>query len=172
MDIAWHGTDMPLRAALDTSNALEGDPRGYGRYARDLAAALAARDDLAVTPLDGSGWRGPAVGWEQLGLPLALREGRFDLVHTPHPFLPLRRPCPGVATVHDLSWEVFPDDFTPRTRKKFQLLAPRAARSAERIVCVSAYTRDDLCERYGVDPARTRVVHNAPSLPIGTAPAA
>jgi glycosyltransferase involved in cell wall biosynthesis len=73
-------------------------------------------------------------------------------------------------TIHDLTWEVFPEDFAPRTRMKFQLIAPRAARSAERIVCVSAFTRDDVCERYGIDPARVHVVHNAPSLAIGTAP--
>ncbi len=159
-----------LAVALDARNTLETDPRGYGRYARSLAAALGERDDLALTQLGGAGWRGPAVSWEQLGLPRALRRDVPDVVHTPHPFLPLRRPCPGVMTIHDLSWEVFPDDFSARTRAKFRWLVPRAARSAQRIVCVSAYTRDEVAERYGVDPARMRVVHNAPSLPIGSAP--
>jgi glycosyltransferase involved in cell wall biosynthesis len=166
--LAWYV--VVLRAAMDSSNALAPDPRGYGRYARDLTAALRRRADLELTELDGADWRGPAVSWEQIGLPRALRRGGHEVVHTPHPFLPLRRPCAGVVTIHDLSWEVFPGDFTPRTRTKFKLFAPRAARSAERVVCVSAYTRDDVCERYGVDPARVRVVHNGPSLEIGTAP--
>jgi hypothetical protein len=50
MDIAWHGTDMPLRAALDTSNALEVDPRGFGRYARDLATLCLERDPELTDP--------------------------------------------------------------------------------------------------------------------------
>lgn len=159
-----------LRIALETRNASVPDPRGYGRYALSLHAALRRRDDLHLDELDGAGWRGPAVGWEQVGLPLALRRAPYDAVAVPHPFLPLRRPCAGVMTVHDLSWELFPEDFTPRTRRKFQWIARRAARSAQAIVCVSAYTRDELCERYGVPADRTHVVHNAPSLPIGTAP--
>lgn len=161
---------MALSVALDTSNTLEGDPRGYGRYARELAAALGEREDLSLSALDGTAWRGPAVVWEQVGLPLDLRRGGHEVVHTPHPFLPLRRPCAGVMTIHDLSWEVFPEDFAPRTRRKFQVIAPRAARGAEAIVCVSAYTRDEVADRYGIDPARMHVVHNAPSLPIGTTP--
>ena len=48
---------------------------------------------------------------------------------------------------------------------------PRAARSAERVICVSQFTADDVCARYGVDAAKVRVVPNAPSLPIGDLPA-
>jgi glycosyltransferase involved in cell wall biosynthesis len=120
--------------------------------------------------MDGAGRRGPEVVWEQVGLPRALHRSKPDLVHAPNCFLPLRRPCPGVVTIHDLAFERFPEDFAPRTRAKFRLLTPRAARSAERVICVSAFTRDDVCSRYGVDPARVRVVANAPSLPIGTQP--
>src|SRR6476661_7537284 len=34
----------------------------------------------------------------------------------------------------------------------------------------SRFTADDVCERYGADPAKVRVVPNAPTLPIGDAP--
>ena len=45
---------------------------------------------------------------------------------------------------------------------------PRAARSAERVICVSrVHAPTTSCARYGVDPARVRVIPNAPSLPIG-----
>ena len=36
---------------------------------------------------------------------------------------------------------------------------------------MSEHTRDDVCERYGVDRDRTRVVLSAPSLPLGDEPA-
>jgi glycosyltransferase involved in cell wall biosynthesis len=159
-----------LRIATDSADARTSNIRGWGRYARDLGAALRALPGVDVTELDGGRWPGPEVLWEQAGLPLALRRGGFDAVHSPNCFLPLVRPCAGVVTIHDLAFEEFPEDFAPRTRAKFRTLAPRAARSAERVICVSAFTRDDLCERYGIDPARVRVVHNAPSLAIGDGP--
>ena len=74
-------------------------------------------------------------------------------VHAPNCFLPLRRPCPGVVTVHDLAFEAYPDDFSTR-RPEYRTFAPRAVRSAERMICVSGFTADDVVARYGVDPAR------------------
>ena len=73
-------------------------------------------------------------------------------------------------TIHDLAFEEYPEDFIPRTRAKFRWIAPRAARSAQRVMCGSAFTRDDICERYGVDPAKIDVVGYAPSLAVGDAP--
>ncbi len=73
-------------------------------------------------------------------------------------------------TIHDLAFEVFPDDFSKRTGWKYRTFARRAARSADRVICVSGYTAADVVRRYGVDEARVRVVPNAPSLPLGSEP--
>jgi glycosyltransferase involved in cell wall biosynthesis len=99
-----------------------------------------------------------------------LRKRRPAVVHSPNCFLPLRRPCPGIVTIHDLAFEAHPDDFSRRTGWKYRTWARRAARSAERVVCVSEFTRDDVCQRYGVDRDRTRVIGLAPALPVGTGP--
>ncbi|MEJ7891524.1 MAG: glycosyltransferase family 1 protein [Solirubrobacteraceae bacterium] len=153
---------------MDSRDASGPQMRGWGRYARELATALRQRTDLELRPLEGAGWRGPEALWEQIGFPRAARG--VDVLHAPSVFLPLRRPCPGVVTIHDLAFEVYPDDFVPRTRAKFRWLAPRAARSAQLVLCDSVFTRDDVCTRYGVDPGKVRVVPLAPSLPIGDAP--
>jgi glycosyltransferase involved in cell wall biosynthesis len=159
-----------LRIAFDSRDAHGDRPGGWGRYALELSRALHALNAVDLLELP-EGWPGPEVLWEQVGLPLRLRRLRPDLVHAPNCFLPLRRPCPGVVTIHDLAFEAFPDDFSRRTGAKFRSITPRAARSAERVVTVSEFTRRDVIERYGVDPGKVRVVHNGPSLPIGTAPA-
>jgi glycosyltransferase involved in cell wall biosynthesis len=83
--------------------------------------------------------------------------------------LPLRRPCPGVVTVHDLAFEEHRSDFSRRTGWKYRTITPRAARSAERVICDSAFTAGDLCARYRVDPAKCRVVALAPALTHGAA---
>jgi glycosyltransferase involved in cell wall biosynthesis len=156
------------RVVFDARDAAAPEPRGWGRYARDLLAALARRGDLDLVPLTDGG-RGPETLWEQVTLPRILRRERASVVHVPNCFLPLRRPCPGVVTIHDLAWEEHPDDFARTTALKYRTLAPRAARSAERVICVSSFTRDDVVNRYGVDPERIRVIGEAPSLAVGDA---
>jgi glycosyltransferase involved in cell wall biosynthesis len=72
--------------------------------------------------------------------------------------------------VHDLAFEAHPGDFAPRARWKYRVLARAAARSAERVICVSAATADDVAVRWGVPAERLRVVPNAPALPVGDDP--
>jgi len=159
---------MPI-VAIDARDAFAPELRGWGRYARELVDALPERPELDYRIISAGG-RGPEVLFEQVGLPLRLRSMKADLVHAPNCFLPLARPCMGVVTIHDLAFEVFPDDFSKRTGSKYRTFAPRAARSAQRVICVSGYTADDVIRRYDVDPARVRIIPNAPSLPIGDMP--
>jgi glycosyltransferase involved in cell wall biosynthesis len=152
--------------ALDARDAFAAPLRGWGRYALELTRHLPA-DLVRVYRQAG---RGPEVLWEQVGLPAQLRRDGAAAVHAPNCFLALRRPCPGVVTIHDLAFEVYPGDFARRTGAKYRFITPRAARSAERVICVSQFTADDVCARYGVDPGKVRVIPNAPSLPIGDLP--
>lgn len=157
--------------AVDARDARDPSLRGWGRYTARLVDALArrgARDGLEFAFLDG-GMPGPELVWEQFALPRLLERTGADAVHAPNCFLPLRRPCAGIVTIHDLAFERYPEDFSRRTGWKFRRYAPRAAQSAERVICVSEFTRDDVCERYGVDPGKTRVVYSAPALPSGAA---
>jgi glycosyltransferase involved in cell wall biosynthesis len=159
---------VPL-AVIDARDGFSPQLRGWGRYARCLADALMALsgDDLGgleLSVIADGGW-GPEVLFEQVKLPVLLRRRRAALVHSLDCFLPLARSCPGVVTIHDLAFEELADDMAPRTRLKYRTLARRAARSAERIICPSNFTREDVCSRYGVDPARVHVIPEAPALP-------
>ena len=150
---------------LDVSDARGPRLRGWSRYVDCLARALG---DAVVPVAPAGGGRGPEVLWEQLGLPRAAARRGAALIHSPNCFLPLRRPCPGVVTVHDLAFEAFPDDFAPRTRLKYQRLVPLAVRSAERVIVPSAFTRDDLVARYGITESKIRVIPEAPALQPST----
>ena len=148
---------------LDARDAFIAPLRGWGRYALELTRCLPA--DLVTVHREGGA--GPEVLWEQIGFPRALRRAGARVVHAPNCFLPLRRPCPGVVTIHDLAFEAYPGDFSRQTGLKYRFITPRAARSAERVICVSQSTADDVSARYGVDAAKIRVIPNAPSLVIG-----
>lgn len=159
---------MAPLVAIDGRDAVGSRLRGWGRYARCLIDALEAAppDGLEIEVL-ADGGPGPEVFFEQVRLPRLLRRTGAAAVHVTNCFLPLRRPCPGVVTIHDLTFEEWPDDYRPVTRIKHELFVRRAARSAERVICPSRFTRDDVCQRYGVDVGRVRVIAEAPALPAG-----
>lgn len=159
---------MPI-VAIDARDAYEPQLRGWGRYVRELVDALPERPELEYHVI-AQGGRGPELLFEQLELPIRLRREQADLVHSPNCFLPLARPCMGVVTIHDLAFEVFPDDFSRRTGWKYRTFTRRAARSAQRVICDSGHTAADVVRRYDVDEARVRVIPLAPSLAIGDEP--
>jgi glycosyltransferase involved in cell wall biosynthesis len=153
--------------AIDARDAFIEPLRGWGRYAKELIGHLPP--DLETRVFE-AGDIGPEVWFEQVTLPRALRREGAALIHATNCFLPLRRPCPGVVTIHDLAFEEHRDDFARTTAAKYRYFAPRAARGAQRVICVSEFTAGDVVHRYGVDASKIRVVPNAPSLPIGGAP--
>lgn len=153
--------------AIDARDAFIEPLRGWGRYARELIGHLPP--DLETRVFEHGGM-GPEVWFEQMTLPRALRREGAALVHATNCFLPLRRPCPGVVTIHDLAFEDHRDDFARTTGAKYRYFARRAARGAERVICVSEFTAGDVMRRYGVEPSRIRVVPNAPALAIGSGP--
>ena len=150
-----------LRVVFDARDATAPNPRGWGRYARCLIDALSEQPDLELSPVE-RGWPGPEALFESTGL--ALKARGADVLHVPNCFLPPLRPCAGVVTVHDLAFEDHPEDFARATALKYRTWTPRAVRSADIVITPSAYTRDDVVRRYGVDPAQVRVIPEAPAL--------
>ena len=92
-------------------------------------------------------------------LPRLLRGLGADLVHTQYA-LPPRLHCPGVITVHDLSFEREPGLFGLKDRLVFHRVVPRAVRRAARVLTVSERTKHDLVQLYGVASDRVFVTPN------------
>lgn len=92
-------------------------------------------------------------------LPRLLRSLGAALVHTQY-VLPLRPPCPGVVTVHDLSFARRPELMGRKDRLIFRTLVPRAVLRAARVLTVSERTKRDLVQLYGVPPERVVVTPN------------
>jgi glycosyltransferase involved in cell wall biosynthesis len=92
-------------------------------------------------------------------LPRLLRRLGASLVHTQY-VLPLRSPCPGVVTVHDLSFAHRPELMGRKDRLVFRTIVPRAVRRAARVLTVSERSKRDLIELYGVPPDRVVVTPN------------
>ena len=88
------------------------------------------------------------------------------LVHTQYA-LPLRSPCPGVVTIHDVSFEH--GLMGRRDRAVFRWAVPRSARKAARVLTVSERTKSDLVELYDLPPEHVVVTPNGVDPAFGPA---
>jgi glycosyltransferase involved in cell wall biosynthesis len=123
-------------------------------------AAVTRRPDLVPEGIEPVGLRArPQEVRMALALPRLLRRLGADLVHTQYA-LPLRSPCPGVVTVHDLSFAREPELMGLKDRLVFRRVVPRAVRRAARVLTVSERTKADLVELYGVGAERVVVTPN------------
>lgn len=92
-------------------------------------------------------------------VPRLLRRLRPDLVHFQHVLPPLL-PCPGVVTVHDLSFVRDATAMRRIDRATFRALVPWSVRRAQRVLAVSERTKRDVLALYGVDERKVVVTPN------------
>jgi glycosyltransferase involved in cell wall biosynthesis len=99
------------------------------------------------------------VLWEQLELPRAARRERLALLHSPVNVQPVFLPCPGVVTVMDLSFLVYPRSFKPQQRLYQSLFTRVSARRASRVIAISLQTAQDLVRRCGTSASKITVIY-------------
>ena len=174
-----------MRVLVDTSFAARG-PSGTAVYIDRLTEALRARGNLEV--VEARRHRRPAPGrahrhgrvlwsavnavldvvWLQLGLRARARRARADVIHHPLPAWMWRAPCAQAITVHDLSFERFPEGFGRVWRALARRRHRAAARRAGAVVCVSRTAAADAVGILGADPAVVVVAPHGPgqALPV------
>ena len=99
------------------------------------------------------------VLWEQLELPRAARRERLALLHSPVNVQPVFLPCPGVVTVMDLSFLVYPRSFKPQQRLYQTLFTRLSSKRAARLIAISLQTAKDLVHRCGTDASKITVIY-------------
>jgi len=123
-------------------------------------AAVTRRPDLVPDGVEAIELSTPSqelrMAWS---LPRLLGRAGAALVHTQY-VLPWRCPCPGVVTIHDLSFEHGRTLMSRRDRFVFRRVVPRSARRAVRVLTVSERSRRDLVKLYGLAPAGVVVTPN------------
>ncbi|HDY67922.1 MAG TPA: glycosyltransferase family 1 protein [Candidatus Scalindua sp.] len=156
---------------------------GVGRYIRDIANALARIDSdneyvlftnsrvkNGILPVEKN-FRmkltrflihsaGSRIIWEQLFLPLNLRQERVDVVHFPgqsYPLLPFR--CASVITVHDLTYDVYPETYTLSKRIYKNTVMHMAIARADKIIVDAKITKEDILHRYDIAEGKIVVIN-------------
>ncbi len=100
------------------------------------------------------------VLWEQLVAPAVTRARHLDLLHGPVNVVPLAGPRPLVVTVHDLAFLRYPQHYPVYKQRYLAALTRHSVRRSDRVIAVSAQTRDDVIELCGVGPDKVVVVPN------------
>jgi len=155
---------------------LEGPSTGVGRYLQGLFGGLEVWDhgvewhlffqgpaETVPAPWPGgichfSNDSGNRVLWEHLRLPAELVRHDLDVVFCPAYTVPFGVRTPLVVSIHDLSFEILPQEFAVRERWRRRFLARRAARRADRVFTDTLGMADLVARRYGVSGERVAVV--------------
>lgn len=167
---------MTLRIAFDSTYQRQPDG-GIARYGRQLTAALRARGDADVIEIGGGATQsrgtlrrhfitlGVDLVWHPaLGRMRAEATGA-DIYHCPGLRGPLTHGrIPIVVTIHDLVPWLNPELMSPLTRAHARHAQRRMARVADRVLCNSQDTADDVERLFGIPAARLRVT------PLGVNP--
>lgn len=93
-------------------------------------------------------------------LPRLLRKENPDVFLSPDGWVSLRSSVKQVAVLHDLNFVHLPQYLPPVVRWYLQYFFKRFARKAARIATVSQYSKNDIAQTYGIDPAKIDVVYN------------
>ena len=96
------------------------------------------------------------LGWTLVGLPIAARRARIDLLHAPAYTAPVGIRTPVVVTIHDVSYERHPEWYPYRRDRLRRAFYRASARSAARVLTDSAFSAAEIHAAYGI--ARDRIV--------------
>lgn len=185
-----HRLPSPLKVGFDLT-FLGQASGGVGRYAVELARALAERDDvileLVVTrdcprEVREASWARSLRWWtlpvgharprvmiaSQFALiPLLAVARQWDVVHGPANAVPLTFPgTASVITMHDTIWLDAPEEWgTPEAVRAMHRIAAPTARRATRVLTVSRDAARSLEGGLGLPPARIDVAPHGVRLP-------
>jgi glycosyltransferase involved in cell wall biosynthesis len=101
--------------------------------------------------------------WWSIGLPSYIRRNSIALFHGTNFEVPLRRGCPTVLSIQDLSLMRHSNTHVRRAVHRGRVRLPLMVRKATIIVTPSESARQDVCEYLKVDPNRVIAVPLAPS---------
>jgi glycosyltransferase involved in cell wall biosynthesis len=151
-----------MRVAFDTSPLVQ-TRAGTARHVRGLLGALRGRPALELDLLAfGGPGRASSVVRDALWYPAGLRRRArsADVLHCPTFRGPRDATVPTVLTVHDLAILRAPEAFPRWHRLYGRAGLARVLRSADAVVAVSEFTRDETVELAGVPAERIHVVPN------------
>ena len=164
-----------MKVGVDTAPLVQ-TRAGTARHVRGLLGALRNRTGLELELLSfGGPGRMSSVARDAVWYPVSLgrRARPLDVLHCTTFRGPVHSSVPTVLTVHDLAILRAPEAFPRWHRLYGRAGLRRVLQSADAIVAVSEFTRDETVELAGVPAQRIRVVpHGVDAVFVPSGPAA
>ncbi len=161
-----------MRIAINCRSFLLKNYTGIGRYAYNLVKSLGEIDqkneywlyvqkkyfDFKRTiPRVSAANFNVKVDWFGQGLSKILNP--VDIYHAPSPDFISIQNAKIVVTVHDLVYKTYPDGHTPQTRETTEKELTQIVEQADRIICCSQSTINDLRQYFPVKDGQVRLVY-------------
>ena len=166
---------MPQRIGIDI-HTIGQRQTGNETYMRNLVEHLSAMESpetelflyhtLQAKALPANAWRAnlrkvwPHSPFVRIpfSFPLLLQRDQIDLAHFQYVTPPFC-PCPTVVTIHDISYEFFPEYFHPLARARMKMLIPGSARRATRVLTGSEFSKREIVDTYRIPEEKISVTH-------------
>jgi glycosyltransferase involved in cell wall biosynthesis len=123
-----------------------------------FSGARIIRNRLSMGAGEGKSAQLYRLWWQRWGMPLEERRKRVDIWYSPTHHGRIGPGVPQIITIHDLIALRFPEQ-NPIQTAYYRFLLPTVLDSTELVIVNSEATRDDLIERYCLDPKRVKVIH-------------
>ncbi len=98
--------------------------------------------------------------WYEWSVARYLKRLKPDLFVSPDGYIPLKSKVKSLAVIHDINFEHYPDDLPFFNRIYYRYFFSKFARKARRIATVSAFSKKDISETYGISDGKIDVVYN------------
>lgn len=99
--------------------------------------------------------------WFELLLPIYLKKYKIDVFYSGDGSLSLRTNVPTLLVTHDLAYIHHPDHISKRYLSYNKAYVPKFHQKAASIITVSHYVKNDVINKFGVDPSKIHVAYNA-----------
>ncbi len=98
--------------------------------------------------------------WFNISISFWLKKNKPDLFLSPDGFACLTTKTKQLSVVHDLAFEHFEDGIQKSHLKYMRKNSPKFANKVNRIATVSQFSKNDIIDKYKINPAKIDVVYN------------
>ena len=149
---------LPALAGIDKDNEYY---IYYGKWMRDYAFARIDQDNFHLIELDINNTQTGRNLYLSLRLPMLVKRMKADIYWLPDSRATFLKPCATVSTIHDLAEYVVPEKYSPRVAFVRRNYLRHQIRISDHIITVSHYSKEDICNRFGLPGDRVTVIYNA-----------
>ena len=100
--------------------------------------------------------------WRSYSIVDSLKADRVSMYHGLSHELPINIQRSGIKTIitiHDLIFELYPHTYSFFDRQIYHFKFKYSCQVADRIIAISQSTKDDIVDRYGIDPKKIEIVY-------------